>query len=499
MAQARPTIAVTVAALAGFLLFSDLARAQDATSRTINAGTGRPMQPTLPQPEPARPAASTPQAAGDAAEAAAAGKPAAAPPQPATPSAAAPDAKAEVAPAATPATGDRAAAPSTAGASDNPIGASPPADAGAPATLPAAASKPDPAPARRAAEPEAPPAKAAASEPPPRRELHVAAGAGAFMEAYDKHVLKPFSERAGIDVRPLTSSDRASADLLFIDAATLVRKCAAGELVQLEAARVVPAGSGGAVREDFLDGGVTPCGIAAFAWSSLFVFEPSAFEKRQPRSLADVFDLKRFPGKRALPADGRGLFEALLIADGVAPDAVYRELESADGMRRALRRLGQFQGHIVWYDAAGDAVARLRKGEVAFALTTNGHAFVQSVRSGPLGLIWDGQVLNVEYMAIRQQSGDVATAQELLVFATAPEQLAAVAREMPYGPMRKSAIAMTSRHAVTGRELAPFLPTASDNLRTAVTFDPAWWEKNRERLGEALTIARRGPPVPTRP
>jgi hypothetical protein len=67
--------------------------------------------------------------------------------------------------------------------------------------------------------------------------------------------------------------------------------------------------------------------------------------------------------------------------------------------------------------------------------------------------------------------------------------------------MRRSALAVAlgMRHAVTGQEIGPFLPTAPENMRSAVRFDPVWWEANGGRMEATLRIARKGPPIPTRP
>jgi putative spermidine/putrescine transport system substrate-binding protein len=143
----------------------------------------------------------------------------------------------------------------------------------------------------------------------------------------------------------------------------------------------------------------------------------------------------------------------------------------------------------------------VRQGKATIAFTSNGHAFVEQARNGSLGVIWDGEVLHPSYFAIPRSVSNEALAKEFIAFASRPEQLVGLVRQIPYGPMRRSAIAgaLGVRHAVTGQELGPFLPTAPENLRTAVRFNPAWWEANAERIETALRIVRQGPPLPQRP
>lgn len=415
-----------------------------------------------------------------------------------------PDTKPEAAaatPAAKPADNGPAEGPAATGAASTP--APIPEDSGQAAQSPPAAPSgaPDDAPANA---PKAPAAAAVAapSEPPAPPQIAVATGGGAFAQAYQHAVIEPFSAKTGLNVTE-AGTDADSSDVVMLDALELTRRCGAGELVSLEIAELKPsaATSGADVQADFLQGALKPCGIAALAWSNLFVYEPKAFAKRAPQSVSDVFDTRRYPGKRALPKDGRGLLEAILVADGVAPDEVYTVLGTSDGTNRIVKTLKKLGANIVWYDRVSDAVALLRSGEATIAFTSNGHAFTEQARSGPLGLIWDGQVLHASYFAVPKSAKQPEHAKELIAFSANPTQLAGIARQIPYGPMRRSALAgaVGMRHAVTGQELGPYLPTASENMRTAVRFDPVWWEENSARMEAALRIVRVGPPLPTRP
>lgn len=415
-----------------------------------------------------------------------------------------PDTKPEAAaatPAAKPADDAPAEGPAATGAASTP--APIPDGSGQAAQSPPAAPSgaPDDAPANA---PKAPAAAAVAapSEPPAPPQIAVATGGGAFAQAYQHAVIEPFSAKTGLNVTE-AGTDADSSDVVMLDALELTRRCGAGELVSLEIAELKPsaATSGADVQADFLQGALKPCGIAALAWSNLFVYEPKAFAKRAPQSVSDVFDTRRYPGKRALPKDGRGLLEAILVADGVAPDEVYTVLGTSDGTNRIVKTLKKLGANIVWYDKVSDAVALLRSGEATIAFTSNGHAFTEQARSGPLGLIWDGQVLHASYFAVPKSAKQPEHAKELIAFSANPTQLAGIARQIPYGPMRRSALAgaVGMRHAVTGQELGPYLPTASENMRTAVRFDPVWWEENSARMEAALRIVRVGPPLPTRP
>lgn len=446
-----------------------------------------PAAPTVAEPATA-PAPATPsaQAAPAAASPAATGSPAA-------PAASATQAPA-TAPAATPETTTAAPAPGAAApaiptdkpAAAGPAGSSP---ANSPADTPAAtAEKPAPAPAPSPAPSPAPaPARAEPAAPAPapaKPKVRIAALQGAYAAAYDSAVLKPFTRQTEIEIATGSSSD--SLDVVALDAGELGRKCEAGDLRELSATRTAETG---ASAQDFLDGALQRCGTATFAWSQVFVADPLKFAKRPPRSMKDVFNTRNFPGKRALPRSARGVLEAAIMADGVAPGDVYARLATEAGMQRALSQITAIGNDIVWYDNAAEALDLLRAGTVTVALTTNTRAFLDVARRGPLGIVWDGQVYDVEYLAIPAKAANAAEAERLIQFATSTERLAAVARQIPYGPMRRSAVRSVGTHAVTGEGMAPYLPTSEANLAEAVRFDPAWWRDNAERVASAVAAA----------
>ncbi len=388
-----------------------------------------------------------------------------------------------------------AASPDRSAPDDASSAKAPPADA--PSSDEAKTTAQDPTPAIPAA-PE--PEQTTATAQPPHPTLAVATGGGAFAQAYEQVVLKPFAAETGITVKDVPD-EATSGDVLLLDGAELARRCAAGDLISLELSELNPTATAAPLPDDYIEGALKPCGIAAVAWSTLFVYDPAKFAKRAPRTLADVFDVRRYPGKRALPRDSRGLAEALLVADGVPPADVYAALETSDGITRLIKKLKSLGSDIIWYERLSDTITLIREGKANIAFTSNGHAFIEQARSGPLGLIWDGQVLHASYFAIPKATANQAGAKELVAFASRPEQLASLVRQIPYGPMRRSAIAgaIGMRHVVTGQDLGPFLPTAPDNMRTAIRFDPIWWKKNAARIDAALHIVNQGPPLPRRP
>src|SRR5258708_37970722 len=64
-------------------------------------------------------------------------------------------------------------------------------------------------------------------------------------------------------------------------------------------------------------------GIANYLFSYVIAYDTAKFGGKAPKSWADFWNLKEFPGKRTMRKDIQGSLEAALMADGVPLEKVY--------------------------------------------------------------------------------------------------------------------------------------------------------------------------------
>lgn len=122
--------------------------------------------------------------------------------------------------------------------------------------------------------------------------------------------------------------------------------------------------------------------------AALLVYD-SAFANNPPRTWADFFDIETRPGNRGMASGGLGVpinIEYALIADGVAPDAIY-PLD----LDRAFARLDAMSGNIVLWDNApkgiqdlvnGDTVMTWAYAPAALAAVKNGQNVLLAAPAG---------------------------------------------------------------------------------------------------------------------
>lgn len=346
--------------------------------------------------------------------------------------------------------------------------------------------------------------------------LSIATWGGAYSQSQEIAYFEPYAKETGTSIsteiydgtlaklKEILGGSAPAVDVVDVSAATLGILCNDGLLEPIEASSLGAAPSGESAEQDFYSGGLSSCGVASVAWSTAIAYDRQAFTKAQPAQIADLLDSKKFPGKRALPDGARYTLELALLADGVDPANVYTELATPEGVDRAFKALDKIKSDVYWWDTAQEPITWLLEKKVTMAAGYSGRIFRAAVGDRQrLGVIWDGQVYDLDLWAIPKSAKNKDAAMRFITFATDPARLATQAQLIAYGPMRKSALDLVGKHPVIDVEMKEFLPTAPDNFKKALKFDDAWWsahgadlQKRFEEWRGPLTPGQGQPPVP---
>jgi putative spermidine/putrescine transport system substrate-binding protein len=333
--------------------------------------------------------------------------------------------------------------------------------------------------------------------------LGIATWGGAYGQSQGIAYFEPFTKETGVKIRSETYDGTLTAikakiggssspfDIVDLSPGVLDALCHDGLLETLESSMLGAGPGGQSVDDDFIAGGLTPCGVASVAWSTAIAIDRQAFGKAQPTKIADLLDIQHFPGKRALPNSPRYTLELALLADGVQPDDVYRELGTPAGVDRAFAALDKIKPNILWWDKVQDAIASLTEKKAAMAAGYSGRIFRAAIGAHQrLDVLWDGQIYDLDLWAIPKAAANKDDAKRFIAFATEPARMAAQAELIAYGPMRKSAIPLVGKHPTIDIEMKSYLPTAPDNFHKALKFDEVWWDGHGEELGKRFDAWR---------
>jgi putative spermidine/putrescine transport system substrate-binding protein len=311
-------------------------------------------------------------------------------------------------------------------------------------------------------------------------ELGVVTWSGPYGRAQASALFIPYQQRSGVDVhigqydggldelRRRVRSKSPGWDVIDFELPDAVAACREGLLEPIDASSLND-------PRDFVPNALGPCWVGSVVYSQAFAYAPGRFGAAHPATLADVFDTARFPGPRALRNNPKFNLELALLADGVAPGGIYKVLATPEGIARAFAKL-ETLGPIVWWTQSSEPAQMLKDGRATFAAILNGDIYDASMHKNPLGVIWDRQLYELDVFGVPKGDPKRGMAMDFIRFATAPESLARVADWVPYGPARRSAVALVTRNPELGTPMRPFLPTAPENFRSAVAVDDAWWQ-----------------------
>jgi putative spermidine/putrescine transport system substrate-binding protein len=235
--------------------------------------------------------------------------------------------------------------------------------------------------------------------------------------------------------------------------------------------------------KDFL-GGLNGCFIPQIYYATLFAYNDELFTGEKPSTINDVFDLKKFPGKRSLQKIPAGNLEWALMADGVATKDIYDVLSTDEGVTRAFKKLDTIKDSVVWWEAGAQPPQLLSDKEVSIASGYNGRFFgAQVTEKQPFTLIWDGQLAEIDGWAV-PKGKLTPKMKEYLKFATDTQRLADQSKFISYGPARRSSAALVGMHKATGIDMKPHMPTSPENFTNPIIKNAEWWANNNDDMNE---------------
>ena len=236
--------------------------------------------------------------------------------------------------------------------------------------------------------------------------------------------------------------------------------------------------------------------VAPQIWWSYMVFydEPAWAGKQAPASIADFFNPADFPGKRGIHTWPNALIEMALVADGVDPKGVYEVMDTDEGIDRAFATLDKIRDHSVFWSAGSKPLEFVKSGEASMAIAYNGRVGAANLSEGATFVpVWDGQVLEEEWMVVVKGTPNMEAAFEFIGFATAPEQQAGQARYINYGPMRNSAFDIIEAGEPwfhDGRNIMEHMPNRPEVMARSIIANPDWWADNGDAVKERFDAWR---------
>ena len=301
---------------------------------------------------------------------------------------------------------------------------------------------------------------------------------GAYQDAVREAILQPFTKATGIEVveikigptiahvKAQVQSKNVEWDVAELEAPDMLRGKQEGLLEKIDRSRID--------TKDLVKEAIDDVGIGCIVFSTVLAYSTAAYPagKPHPKSWAEFWDVKKWPGRRFLQDQVKLNLEFALMADGVSKDKLYPL--DAD---RAFKSLDRIKPHIaVWWKKGAQPPQLLTDKEADLGSSWNGRITGEKWKGAAMDVEWNQGIAQYQYYNIPKGAPNRDNALKFIDFAIKPERQARSAELIPYGPTNRKAIPMIDK------KKAPDLPTYPENLKRQAPFNEEWWLKNEDAL-----------------
>jgi len=309
------------------------------------------------------------------------------------------------------------------------------------------------------------------------KSVTIASWGGSYQEAQSKALFEPAAAATGImvkqetyggmsDVRLQVSSGAVSLDIVASGSGSAARAGAEGLLEPLDYSVIDVSTFYPTLKSEFCVGGDV--------FSTVYAWNTKTYGDAGPQSWADFWDTEKFPGKRAYRNKVAGALEPAMMALGVAPEDVYAELDSEEGIERALDKIRELKPNIDVFWSSGAQHAQLMKdGEVDMTTGWNGR-FDNAAKDGAMVTYSFNQaLLDYDCFAIPLGAPNKDVAMEFLAEISKAEYQDDLPKYITYGPTNKAAF---DTGEITA-EVAAGLPSSPANAAMQLPISLKWYAK----------------------
>jgi putative spermidine/putrescine transport system substrate-binding protein len=313
-------------------------------------------------------------------------------------------------------------------------------------------------------------------------QVVVASWGGTYQDALRQAIIKPFEKATGIKVieatgpsmpkmRTMVNTGMPEWDVVDMEPADFHQMAAEGMLQKLDYTAMDRS-----VFANFEKDAVLPNGVGNFVYATVITFNTKQYTQGNgPKSWADVWDVRRFPGPRIFDAGNRiPAPEEAVLADGVTADKLY-PLD----LKRAYASFSRIKPSVVkWATASAMQPEALISGEAVIGSASLGRIQAAKEQGAPVDYVWNQAVTGFDYWAVLKGSRNVKNAQKFIEFASRPESQAAFVKLQVLGPLNKKALDLIPEARVK------LLPTYPENMAKTIPVNASWWI-NKDASGKS--------------
>jgi len=311
-----------------------------------------------------------------------------------------------------------------------------------------------------------------------QKTIVVNSSGGYLNEALKKAFLDEFERQTGIKViltspasfakmKAMVDSKNVEWDLAELPPRDKVRAVKLGYLEKLDYSNINKA--------ELYPHAVDDYAIGYSFYSTILAYNTKKIpEGKNPKTWAEFWDVKKFPGVRSIRSSPDDNLEIASIADGVPLDKLY-PLD----IERAFKKLDQIKPHIkVWWKLGQQPAQLLTDGEVDLATGWNGR-FSDVIKKGaPVAEEWNQGILKLSWWGIPKGTKHYKEAMKLIEFMVQTKYQLEWIKASDYTGPNKKAVELIDPKTVNLK----FLATSPENVKKQVLQNADWWLDNADKV-----------------
>ena len=304
--------------------------------------------------------------------------------------------------------------------------------------------------------------------------VYVNTWGGAWTAAEEVAFYKPFTEKTGIPVKPVSPVSIAK-----VKAAVQTKNydfdITDAEYYQAEVEDLVEPLDFSVINKAALPAGmIRNNGMADVVLGTNLVYRKDKFPNGGPQSWADFWDVKKFPGNRALYNRPVTMVEYALLADGVPKNKLY-PLD----IDRAFKSLDKIKPHIkVWWTQGNQSESLIRDGEVDMIAMWNARAQLMIDNGEPLHMVWNETHLEGGCVYVLKGTPRAKYAFQYMDFCAQAKPQAEFCNRLNYGSPNPEALKYMSKEAIAKS------PTSPEHIEQGYFADLEWLQPRVAALKE---------------
>ncbi|WP_017793193.1 ABC transporter substrate-binding protein [Leucobacter salsicius] len=270
--------------------------------------------------------------------------------------------------------------------------------------------------------------------------LTYAGPGGIFQEGQDEAIWQPFAKASGATMlmdafdagklKAMVDSGNVSWDIVDTSQVDTARGC--GTLYEkIDRSKVD--------TSELPEGTLTDeCMIPNVMYGFVIAYNTEVFGDNPPKSAADFFDTKKFPGKRTVPqttyVDPQNM-EFPLLADGVDLDNLKPE-----HIAQAIDKYKSLGDDMIGWTTGAQAQQQLESGEAVMGYVWSGRGYGAAESGAPIAPVWDEWLVAIDSTAIPKGAKDVDASLAAINYFLGADQQARMTELNSMSPVNVNAV-----------------------------------------------------------